>query len=236
MLNEKRGYNVTTDSIRSKTTKNSYVKAEAGTLNNKISVTTNSLTLNNQYDFYDWNNTTDKALTLNIPKGLNESAYARNILIYIHALTSNIRAISYSVDSSYTKVDPVTQITVPVNSNCMIYVSIMGTNIIINRIGDLTDTFVTKEELGVLQANHAYTKGDVLLSSKNNTPYWILCVGSGTTGSESTEPSTYHTDSNTTWGNAIFKATNKANESFDNMELYLDSEGYINYRCNIATE
>lgn len=133
MLNEKYGYNIATDIIRSKSTKNGYIKVEASSLKNKNSVTANTLTLSNQYDMYDWTNTST-ALTLSIPNGLINSSYARSIILCIYSHTSD-RTLTVNLGSDYKNVNGTTTFTISSGKPAIFKILFLGTNVLISKDG-----------------------------------------------------------------------------------------------------
>lgn len=138
MLNEKHGYNIATDIIRSKTSKNGYVKVEAGTIKSRNSVTTDTLTLSNQYDIYDWTDT-NAALTLSIPNGLNESSYARKIILCVYSHTSD-RTLTVNLGTNYKNVNGTTTFTISSGKTTVFDILFLGTNVLITIEGGGTNS------------------------------------------------------------------------------------------------
>lgn len=104
MLTHVPGYNVTTDSIRSKTVKDSYVKWDAGLLIDALTTTSSSLTLDNAHDSFYINNSNSATISVTILNTIND---------YTANSNTSIRRINVIIDSRSAASDRTVTFTLP---------------------------------------------------------------------------------------------------------------------------
>ena len=104
MLTHVPGYNVTTDSIRSKTVKDSYVKWDAGVLVNAVTTTNSSLTLDNSHDSFYINNSNAATISVTILDTIND---------YTEKGNNSLRRVNVIIDSRSASSDRTVTFTIP---------------------------------------------------------------------------------------------------------------------------
>lgn len=104
MLTHVPGYNVTTDSIRSKTVKDSYVKWDAGLLVNAVTTTNSSLTLDNSHDSFYINNANAATISVTILDTIND---------YTENGNNSLRRVNVIIDSRSAATDRTVTFTIP---------------------------------------------------------------------------------------------------------------------------
>ena len=108
MLTHVPGYNVTTDSIRSKTVKDSYVKWDAGVLVNAVTTTNSSLTLDNSHDSFYINNANASTISVTILNTINDyTANSNNSLRRVNVIidsrsAASDRTVTFTIPSTFT--------------------------------------------------------------------------------------------------------------------------------------
>ena len=108
MLTHVPGYNVTTDSIRSKTVKDSYVKWDAGVLVNAVTTTNSSLTLDNSHDSFYINNANAATISVTILNTINDyTANSNNSLRRVNVIidsrsAASDRTVTFTIPSTFT--------------------------------------------------------------------------------------------------------------------------------------
>lgn len=128
MLTHVPGYNVTTDNIRSKTVKDSYVKWDAGVLVNAVTTTNSSLTLDNSHDSFYINNANAATISVTILNTINDyTANGNNSLRRVNVIidsrsAASDRTVTFTLPNTFTLIGGLTTTRNLYHGNLQVFV------------------------------------------------------------------------------------------------------------------